>query len=247
MRRLTQIFAVLLFLLVFLVAPQNKAQADVYGYILKISVFDSNREISNGNATPVPKADALANQLRTEATVYDPSNPQARPAVAEWSVSIESYDSSGRAIATSGGTWSFNNINSTSNQYKADLKLVDGNGLNGYYFVIKARAKLAGKETNESTFEKTISDEQIVQTPLAFQTSSNGTKTSGLAAFLDKFSGGFYKILDSIGIAPQQYVFVYLALAMTLILLIILLSRLRKNQKKQNPEKISQDKINRSL
>ncbi len=219
---------VVLLLLAFSISLSSKAQADVYGYILKISVFDSGKGISSGDK--VPKADILGNLVKARVTVYDPSNPTSQIAVSEWDVSISSLEPSGHAITTPGGTWSLNNVNSSTNPLTADLKLIDKESLGDYYSVINARATVSGKKTNSASFKIIISDkteDSLIPLAVANADSSGANSISGFfASLLGKLSSYIGNILSWIGLSKDQILLALLLLAIILSILILPLTPL---------------------
>jgi len=214
--------------LAFSISLPNKAQADVYGYILRISVFDSGKAISSGDK--IPKADILGNQVKTKITVYDPSNPTLQITVSEWNVSISSLEASGRAVTTVAGTWSLDNVNSGTNPFSADLKLTDKENLGDYYSIVNAQATVNGKKTNSASFKIIISDkteDSLVPFPVANADSSGANNISGFfAALLGKISGYIGNILSWLGLSKDQSMLALLLLAIILNILILPLTPL---------------------
>jgi hypothetical protein len=239
MRRLTQIFLVLL-LAAFVFLPQSKARADVYGYVLKINISDTDntstdKEIANGGS--VTKEDVLNGQLKATVTVYDPSDTSLKPGVSDWAVSVKSFDPAGNEITSSGGVWSLENISKNANTYSAQLKLTDSDVLSGFYSIISAQATVAVnanptlyKQTNLSTFKTTILDIQTPVPPTSVGTSGDNTS-------LDQSPQGLAKILGWVR-ANLEFAFTLIFL---IILVIVIIFYSRRNKNKEPEKKAAPD------
>lgn len=144
-----------LFSLVFF----SSAKADVYGYQLRIHVYDNGVLQADGASTQ-SASDLAAGLVTFKLEAIDPSGVPV--AVSSWEgPSISSKKSDGTSITSGAGLFGLSGAASAleSNIYNGSVSLVSGNGTNGYYGIISARADIDGHKTNYVSYQLTIAQE----------------------------------------------------------------------------------------